>query len=106
MIQRQYEYNTKLLWGLAVVALTYGYLLYFLPALTGNRLVDGSIGVILGLYICSRPAAHAVDLLFFERGALRRMTSNWYELGWVALNLLVLVLGCFVIISGVMRLVE
>jgi len=105
-MQRQYEHNTKLLWGLVVLALTYSYLLYVLPALTGNRLVDGSIGVILGLYICSRPAAHAVDLLFFERGAFRRVTSNGYELGWVALNLLVLALGCFVIIIGVMRLVE
>jgi hypothetical protein len=106
MMQREYTHNTKLLWGLVVLALAYGYLLYFLPALTGHHLLDGSIGVILGLYICSRPAAHAVDLLFFERGAFRRVTSNWYELGWVALNLVVLGLGCFVIISGVMRLVE
>jgi hypothetical protein len=105
-MQRQYAHNTKLLWGLVALAVIYSYLLYFLPVLTGNRLLDGSIGVILGLYICSRPAAHAVDLLFFERGAFRRVTSNWYELGWVALNLLVLVLGCFVIIIGVMRLVE
>jgi hypothetical protein len=105
MRQRQYGYNTKLLWGLVALALTYSYLFYLLPTLTGNRLLDGSIGVILGLYICSHPAANAVDMLFFERSALRWGRSNWLGLGWLALNLLILLLGCFVIVIGVIRLV-
>jgi hypothetical protein len=105
MMQQQYKRNTKLLWGLVVLALMYSYLLYFLDTLTGARLLDGSIGVILGLYICSRPAANAVDMLFFERGTLQRVTSNWLGIGWLALNLLVLLLGLIVIVIGVIRLV-
>ena len=106
MMQYQYERNTKLLWGLVVLALGYSYLLTFLPTLAGINLLDGSIGVILGLYICSRPAANAVDMIFFERGTLRRITSKGSGLVWLALNLLALGLGCFVIIIGAMRLVE
>ena len=105
MMQYQYERNTKLLWGLVVLALGYSYLLTFLPTLTGINLLDGSIGVILGLYICSRPAANAVDMIFFERGTLQRITSKGSGLVWLALNLLVLGLGCFVIVLGVIRLV-
>lgn len=88
-----------------MLALMYSYLLYFLHPLTGAPLLDGGIGVILGLYICSRPAANAVDMIFFERGALRWVTSKWSGLVWLVLNLLVLLLGCFVIVMGVIRLV-
>jgi hypothetical protein len=104
-MQYQYKRNTLLLWGLVVLTLVYSYLLYFLPTLTGIPLLDGSIGVILGLYTCSRPAANAVDMFFFERGVLRRVTSKWSGFVWLALNLLVLGLGCFVIVLGVIRLV-
>ena len=98
MMQYQYERNARLLWGLVVLALVYSYLLTALPTLTCSNLLDGGIGVILGLYICSRPAANAVDMIFFERGTLRRITSKGSGLVWLALNLLALGLGCFVII--------
>lgn len=104
-MQYQYKRNPLVLWGLVVLTLVYSYLLYFLPTLTGIPLLDGSIGVILGLYTCSRPAANAVDMFFFERGVLRRATSKGSEFIWLALNLLVMLLGCFVIVMGVIRLV-
>lgn len=96
-----YGHNTKLLWGLVVLTMLYSCLSYLLPTLTGVRSLDGSIGVILGLYTCSRPAANAVDMLFFER----RLTWNHSMLLWLALNLLVFGLGCLVIVSGTIRLV-
>ena len=105
-MQQSYERNTKLLWGLVVLTLIYGYLLYSRRTLTGAPLVDGSIGVILGLYVCSRPAAHAVDMIFAERTSLWRVTSKGEGLGWLALNLLVLLLGLMTIMIGVMRLVD
>ena len=63
-------------------------------------LLDGIIGVLLGLYICSKPAANAVDLIFFRRGELRQLTSGWSGLGWLSLNLLVLFVGWVVIFTG------
>ena len=105
-MQQPYERNTKLLWALVALTLAYSYLLYALPTLTGIPLLDGSIGVILGLYTCSRPAAHAVDMIFAERTTLWGVTSKGEGLGWLALNLLVLLLGLMTIMIGVMRLVD
>jgi len=95
--------GTGALWALILLALLYLGLVVFMPTLTGVSLLDGSIGVVLGLFICSRPAGNAVDMLFYERGAFRRLTSGWAGIGWLALNLLVLFVGWLVIVSGAMR---
>jgi len=95
--------GTGVLWALILLGLIYLGLVSFMPTLTGVSLLDGSIGVVLGLFICSRPAGNAVDMLFYERGAFRRLTSGWAGIGWLALNLLVLFVGWLVIVSGAMR---
>ena len=91
------------LWILLAGTGLYLGLTHALGSLTGQRLVDGSIGVVLGLYICSRPAGNAVDLLFYQRGELQRLTSGWRGIGWLALNLLVLFAGWLVIVVGAVR---
>jgi hypothetical protein len=96
----RYKRNTAWLWGLVLVALIYNTLMYFLNTLTGSHLLDGIFGVLLGLYICSKPAANAVDLIFFRRGELRQITSGWPGIGWLALNLLVLFAGWVVIFTS------
>jgi hypothetical protein len=95
--------GTRALWMLILLGLLYLGLLLVEPELSGSSLLGGSIGVVLGLFICSRPAGNAVDMLFYERGALRRLTSGWAGIGWLALNLLVLFVGWLVIVSGAMR---
>jgi hypothetical protein len=94
---------TRVLCALILLGLLYLGLVAFMPTLTGIPLLDGSIGVVLGLFICSRPAGNAVDMLFYERGAFRRLTSGWSGIGWLALNLFVLFVGWLVIVSGAMR---
>lgn len=105
MKPRSYRQKLRWLGGLAALGLAYNNWLYFQRTLTGVPLLDGGIGVILGLYICSQPAANAVDMLF-ERGLLRRIGSEWLRAGWLALNLLVLALGWTVIVTGAMRFVD
>lgn len=95
--------GTRALWALILVGILYLGLVVAMPTLTSVSLLDGSIGVVLGLFICSRPAGNAVDMLFYERGAFRRLTSGWAGIGWLALNLLVLFVGWLVIVSGAMR---
>jgi RsiW-degrading membrane proteinase PrsW (M82 family) len=104
MGQRQHIRNTRVLWGLVLLAVAYASLLLYLRTLTGLPLLDGGIGVALGLYICSHPAANAVNMLFFERDALRQI-SEWSLIRWLALNLLVLLAGWMVIFIGITRLV-
>ena len=82
----------------------YGSLVHFLPGTTGNDKLIGSIGVLLGLYICAQPAANAVDLMFFQRGTVRQLSRGWPGIGWLALNALVLLVGWLVIVIGTTRL--
>ena len=103
MAHRQYHRNTKILWGLILAASVYIAWFYRLQTLTGLNLLDGVIGVLLGLYICSHPAANAIDLIYFERSALRQATSEWSSAGWLALNLLALLLGWIVIVIAATR---
>lgn len=88
-----------------MLAVAYSALLSLRPGLVGSPTFEGALGVVLGLYICSHPAANAVDLLFLPRGALRQASSEWSGVGWLALNLLVLLAGWFVIATGTTRLV-
>jgi len=87
-----------------LLAAIYGSLVYFWLGRVGNDRLIGSIGVLLGLYICAQPAANAVDLLFFQRGAVRQLSKEWSGIGWLALNALVLLVGWLVIVIGTTRL--
>ena len=73
-------------------------------------MLDGAIGVALGLYICAHPAANAVNMLFFERDTardlLRTVRSDGPLIRWLALNLFVLLVGWMVVFAGIRRLVE
>jgi hypothetical protein len=103
MTLERYRRNTPLLLALLVAAGGYLAWQYFAPTRGGGDTVDGSIGVLLGLFICARPAANGVDLFFFERGGLRRAFSGWAGLEWLALNLLVMFAGWIVIVVGAAR---
>ena len=97
--------NTKTLWALALVAVLYSAVAFARPSLTGRRTLEGAVSVLLGLFICSHPAANAVDALFFRHAAVQEDSSGWSGMAWLALNLLVLLLGWMVIFVGTTRLV-
>jgi hypothetical protein len=106
---KQYKRNARTLWILILVAVLYLVLLSALPTLTSRPMLDGAIGVALGLYICAHPAANAINLLFFERDiardALRSVRSDWPLIRWLALNLFVLLVGWMVVFAGIRRLI-
>ena len=101
MTQEIYRPNTMKLVLLMLPASAYLGWLAYSPQLTGNTLVDGSIGVLMGLYICSQPAANGIDLIFLQRGAFKRISSEWGGIRWLALNMFVMIVGWFVIVIGV-----
>jgi hypothetical protein len=98
--QRQLGGNSRLLWIMMALAIAYMALIYNLHTLTGTDLGDGTLGVLLGLYICSHPAANAVNLLFMDRHAMHDITSDWSGMGWFVLNMFVLFCGWIVIVIG------
>jgi hypothetical protein len=100
MAKESFGRKTIILWVLIGLTVAYGGLLLGLGTLTGRPLIDGSMGVVLGLYVCSHPAANAIDLLFMERTNPNRVASGWPAVRWVALNLLVMVMGWSAIFIG------
>jgi D-alanyl-lipoteichoic acid acyltransferase DltB (MBOAT superfamily) len=96
--------NSGWLWTLIGAAGAYGGWEYLLPPRTAGSTVDAVVGVLLGLYICSHPAANGIDLIFAQRGAIQRMTSEWSGMRWLALNFLVMLIGWMVLVVGVSRL--
>lgn len=68
--------------------------------LTGVAWWDGAIAVILGLFICSQPAAYVVDLLYRASFSLAGV-PRWV---WPALNLLALLAGLSLIFMGTLQL--
>ena len=92
--------NTRRLWVLLVPTMSYLAWAYYLRPFNQVSLLDGGIGVTLGLYTCSHPAANGIDLMFLDRGALRRVTARWNGIGWLALNFLVMLVGWLVLVVG------
>jgi hypothetical protein len=80
-------------------------LLYPQGMLTGKDNLDDIIGVVFGLYMCSHPAANFEDLLFFRRGGWHEFSSSRSTFIWLALNMLVLLIGWIVIFLGTTRLI-
>jgi hypothetical protein len=100
---QRHKRNTPWLVGMIPLAVIYGVLLFALHAFTNNLRLDGIIGIVLGLYICSHPAANVVDLIIFGRFTVRRgLSRRGYALWW-GLNLLVMLAGLAVIITGTTR---
>ena len=94
-----------MLWVLTLLGMALSTLLYYRGTLTGKDNLDGIIGVVVGLYMCSHPAANLVDLLFFRRGGWHEFSSRRSTFMWLALNMLVLLIGWIVIFLGTTRLI-
>jgi hypothetical protein len=86
-----------------LLSILYSSILAFTNTLTGKNRVDGSIGVLFGLYICSHPVAFFVDLLFY-RSLIREKYASRGSLGfWVSVNSLLLLFGWVIIVIGATR---
>ena len=90
---------------LSALGIAYSTFLHFRPTLTGGYQLDGIIGVVLGLYISSLPAANLVDMLFYRRGIRYRFSSRRSLVLWLSLNVLVLLISGMVIFVGTTRLI-
>ena len=105
MDQPRHGHNVTMLWALVLIGIVYCGVVNYQRTLTGADNVDGIIGVLLGLYICSHPAANVVDMLFFRRSAQRPSSSRRSAVLWLSLNILVLLIGWLVIFVGTTRLI-
>lgn len=93
-----------MLWALVLAAVSYAVIFHYALTLTGSVRIDGVIGVMLGLYICSHPAANFLDLFLFSGRSAPKFVSRWSAFLWVAFNVLVMTAGWFDIFIGATKL--
>ena len=94
--------NTRGAAGLSLMAMLSGVYLAFFPFLRFlGGLWQGVLGVVLGLFICSLPARHFLDMLIYWRIEGRRFRSRGSLGGWIAFNAFILFCGWLVIVVGV-----
>jgi hypothetical protein len=105
MDQQRRGQKVMILLVLVVLGIVYGILLYSRSTLTGMNNLDGIIGVVLGLYICSHPAANLIDMLFYRRGICYQFSSRRSAFWWLTLNVLVLLVSGIVIFVGTTQLI-
>ena len=102
MDRHDYRRKSAVLFVLIAIAAIYSAWFGARRIVTGNPTLDGALSVVLGLFICSRPAGNAIDLLFLERGSFH--LSQWNSIRWLALNILTLLMGWIVIYLGTAHL--
>ena len=105
MDHQRRELKIIILLVLVALGIVYSSLLYSQRTLTDINNLDGIIGVVFGLYICSHPAANLVDMLFYRRGIRHQFSSKRTIVLWLALNVLVLLIGGIVIFMGTTRFI-
>jgi hypothetical protein len=98
--------NPALLIALAGAAALYAGWLLLWPTHRGRAGLEGSVGVLLGLYICSQPVASLLDVILYGRIYASYETSHRSNMWWLALNLLIFVIGFFTLFFGATRLVR
>jgi hypothetical protein len=97
------------IWTLGFLLLLAGVYIGGLAAwqtLTGVSRLDVSLGILLGLFICSHPAANGLDMLLFMRAEEREaITDTFAGRFWLGLNALAFLAGWAVIFAGTLRFV-
>jgi hypothetical protein len=102
--EREFSLGSASLASLLVPAAVYLVWQQSLPAITNHDSTYGIAGMLLGLFICSKPARNGIDVLIFERVSARRALKGMSGLSWLVLNAAVMLVGLFVIMVGALRM--
>ena len=102
MNRRHAQRSIVKLFILIALAVVYAVLTYGPRTLTGSARQDGAVGVVLGLLICSQPAAYVVDLVYRSR----EQAADWPRWIWPVLNLLAFLAGVSVVVLGTIQLAQ
>ncbi len=105
LIAPRQNFNTGFLISMVIVGLIYGVWIYLRDTITGSNLGDAATGVLLGIYICSRPVSNLMDMLYTQN-------IRWNELRkragimWLAMNFITTFAGWATIVLGATRMVR
>ncbi len=105
LIAPRQNFNTGFLISMVALGLIYAVWMYLRQTITGSNLGDAATGVLLGIYICSRPVSNLMDMLYTQN-------VRWNELRkragimWLAMNFITTFAGWATIVLGATRMVR
>ncbi len=88
---------------LNLLGLSFSALLFLHVRISGERQIDGIIGVMLGLYLSSHPAEQLLDRLFYARERYSDGFNPSEVVFWWFLHALGLFVGWLAIFSALIR---
>jgi hypothetical protein len=94
------------MWIAVLLGIVYSSAFLSIYTLTGSTTLDGIIGVLLGLYIGSHPAARLLDMLYMQSRTRKELLSSESGMFWFAATILVLLTGIVTIVIGANRFVQ
>jgi hypothetical protein len=92
-----------LLGSMGILALAYALSIELLMPAPRTLRLEGIVGVVLGLYISSHPAANFLDILMYGGVFGPVFRSNKKNTAWIILNFVILLAGFTVIVLGATR---
>ena len=105
LIAPQPNFNTGLLVALVGVGVVYAVLLHLFHTITTSNFWDAVIGVIAGIYICSRPVANLMDMLYLQNIRWRDLQKR-AGMTWLIMNFVTTFTGWATIVLGATRMVR
>ena len=106
MKQPRLEHHPTRMWVSVLFGIAYSSVFLFVYTLTGSTTLDGIIGVLLGLYIGSHPAARLLDMLYMQSRTRYEFVSSESGIFWLAVTIMVLLAGIITIVIGANRFVQ
>jgi hypothetical protein len=98
-------YNTGLLASVIVLGVIYAAWIYVRNAITGSNFWDATIGVLLGIYICSRPVSNLLDMIYAQNIRWKDLKKR-AGMTWLVMNFVTTFVGWATIVLGATRMVR
>lgn len=105
LIAPQREFRSGLLVSVSLLGMAYVTWIYLQGHVIERPLWDATLGVLLGLYICSRPITNLMDMIYTQNIRWQDLRQK-AGLRWIVLNFLTTFIGWATIVVGATQMVR
>jgi hypothetical protein len=106
-VYQRITHNMQILGAMLVFGAIYIGWLSYVGAISSSNRLDGTLGILLGLFIGSQPAANMLDILLFMKADTREsLISTNTGRFWLFMNLLTIFAAWAVVFTGALRFVS
>lgn len=105
LIAPRQGYHSGLLITMVLLGIGYATWIHLHQTITGDNLWDAIIGVLLGIYICSRPITNLMDMIYTQNICWQDLMKRAGVM-WLVMNFITTFTGWATIVLGATRMVR